>query len=48
MTLGDHVIGTLYVQKALFGGRTPEKVGVTVEWEQSGTEIKLDEYAILG
>ena len=33
MKLGDPVIGTLYVRKALFGDWAPEKVRVTVEWE---------------
>lgn len=32
-TLTDSVIEMLYVQKALFGGQTPKKVRVTVEWE---------------
>ena len=32
-TFTDHVIGTLYVQKVLFGGQSPKKVRVTVEWE---------------
>ena len=32
-TFTDPVIGTLYVQKALFGGQTPKKVKVTLEWE---------------
>ena len=30
-TFTDPVIGTLYVQKALFGGQTPKKTRVTVE-----------------
>ncbi len=32
-TLTDPMIGTLYMQKALFGGQPPKKVRVTVEWE---------------
>ena len=32
-TFTDSVIGTPYVQKALFGGQTPKKVRMTVEWE---------------
>ena len=37
-TLADPVIGTLYVQKALFGGQTPKKVRVTVEWGEEGVK----------
>ena len=29
----DAVIGTLYVQKALFGDKMPKKLKVMVEWE---------------
>ena len=32
-TFTDPVIGTLYVQKALFSNQTPKKLRVTVEWE---------------
>ena len=32
-TSTDPVIGTLYVQRALFGGRTPKNPRVTLEWE---------------
>lgn len=32
-TFTDPVIGTLYVQKALFVRQAPKKVRVTVEWE---------------
>ena len=31
-TFTDPVIGTLYVQKALFGSTTPKKLKVMVEW----------------
>ena len=31
-TFTDPVIGTLYVQKALFGGQAPKSVKVTLEW----------------
>ncbi len=30
---GSPVIGTLYVQKSVFGSKEPKKVKVTVEWE---------------
>ena len=30
---GNPAIGTLYVQKAVFGDREPRKVKDTVEWE---------------
>ena len=30
---GPPVIGTLYVQKSVFGSKEPKKVKVTVEWE---------------
>ncbi len=30
---GEPSIGTLYVKKAVFGTKEPEKVKVTVEWE---------------
>ena len=30
---GSPVIGTLYVQKSLFGSKEPKIVRVTVEWE---------------
>jgi hypothetical protein len=30
---GSPVIGTLYVQKSVFGDKEPKKVKVTVEWE---------------
>ena len=30
---GNPVIGTLYVQKSLFGQKEPKKVKVTMEWE---------------
>ena len=32
-TFTDPVIGTLYVQKALFGEQMPKRLRVTVEWE---------------
>ena len=32
-TTGSPVIGTLYVQKSVFGSKEPKKVKVTVEWE---------------
>jgi hypothetical protein len=32
-TFTDPVIGTLYVQKALFSGKSPKKVRVKAEWE---------------
>lgn len=32
-TFTDTVIGTLYVQKALFSGKAPRKVRVTMKWE---------------
>ncbi len=31
--LTDPAIGTLYVRKAVFGGKAPKKVRVTIEWE---------------
>jgi hypothetical protein len=30
---GNPAIGTLYVQKSLFGSKEPKKLKVTVEWE---------------
>ena len=30
---GNPAIGTLYVQKSVFGDKEPKKVKVTVEWE---------------
>ena len=30
---GYPVIGTLYVQKSVFGSKEPKKVKVTVEWD---------------
>ena len=30
---GSPVIGTLYVQKSVFGSKEPKKVKVTMEWE---------------
>ena len=30
---GEPSIGTLYVQKSVFGAKEPKKVKVTVEWE---------------
>jgi hypothetical protein len=30
---GSPVIGTLYVQKSVFGSKEPKNVKVTVEWE---------------
>jgi hypothetical protein len=30
---GSPVIGTLYVQKSVFGSKEPKKVKVTVEWD---------------
>ena len=30
---GNPAIGTLYVQKAVFGSNEPKKLKVTVEWE---------------
>jgi hypothetical protein len=30
---GSPVIGTLYVQKSVFGSKEPKKVKVTLEWE---------------
>ncbi len=30
---GEPSIGTLYVQKAVFGSKEPRKLKVTVEWE---------------
>ena len=32
-SFGSPVIGTLYVQKSVFGSKEPKKVKVTVEWE---------------
>jgi len=32
-TEGSPVIGTLYIQKSLFGSKEPKNVKVTVEWE---------------
>ena len=32
-SFGSPVIGTLYVQKSVFGSEEPKKVKVTVEWE---------------
>ena len=32
---GSPVIGTLYVQKSVFGSKEPKKVKVTVEWERT-------------
>ncbi len=29
----SRMIGTLYVQKSVFGSKEPKKVKVTVEWE---------------
>lgn len=48
MTLGAPVIGTPYMWKALVGEDVLANARVTVEWEQSGTEVKLNEYAISG
>ncbi|QRF74640.1 hypothetical protein Thermo_00125 [Thermoplasmatales archaeon] len=31
---GEPSIGTLYVQKSVFGSREPKKVKVIVEWER--------------
>ena len=32
-TTGSPVIGTLYVQKSVFGSKEPKRVKVTVEWQ---------------
>lgn len=32
-TSGSQGIGSLYIQKSVFGSKEPEKVKVTVEWE---------------